>query len=104
MELETLCSFSPRVISPLTGIVDSQETHADAAVDARKRIPTENGRQFEIQRLKENQKTALANLTKQINIILPLLADFENEKQVHVREQMPRGCPGGRGGDGHRWN
>ena len=44
MELETLTSFSPRVISPLTGIVDSQETHADAAVDARKRIPTEKGR------------------------------------------------------------
>ena len=37
MELETLRS-SPRAISPLTGIVDSQETHADAAVDARKRF------------------------------------------------------------------
>ena len=39
MELETLHSLSPRAISLLTGIVDSQETHADAAVDARKRIP-----------------------------------------------------------------
>ena len=84
MELETLRSLSPRAISPLTGIVDSQGTHADAAVDARKRIPTEKGRQFEIQRLKENRKTALANLTKQINVILPLLADFENEKQVRI--------------------
>ena len=65
-----------------TSIVDSQETHADPAVDARKRNATEKGRQFEIERLKENQKTALANLTKQINVILPLLADFENEKQV----------------------
>ena len=83
MELETLRS-SPRAISPLTGIVDSQETHADAAVDARKRIPTEKGRQFEIQRLKENRKTALANLTRQINVISPLLADFENEKQVRL--------------------
>ena len=53
-------------------------------MDARKQIPTEKGRQFEIQRLKENQKTALANLTRQINIILPLLADFENEKQVRI--------------------
>ena len=48
------------------------------------RIPTEKGRQFDIQRLKENRKTALANLTKQINVILPLLADFENEKQVRI--------------------
>ena len=42
----------------------------------------EKGREFAIQRLKENRKTALANLTKQMNIISPLLADFENEKQV----------------------
>ena len=42
------------------------------------------GRQFEIQRLNENRKTALANLTRQINVILPLLADFENEKQVRL--------------------
>ena len=60
IELETLHSSSPRAISPLTGIVDCQETH----VDAGKRIPTEKGRQFEFQRLKEYRKTALANLTK----------------------------------------
>ena len=81
MELETL---SPRAISPLNGIVDFQEPRVDVAVDARKRIPTENSRQFEIQRLKESRKTALANLTKQINVILPLLADFENDKQVRI--------------------
>ena len=43
MELETLRSLSPPLVTtifPLTGIVDSQETHADAAVDARKRINT----------------------------------------------------------------
>ena len=39
---------------------------------------------FEIQRLKESRKTALANLIKQINIILPLLADFEDEKKVRI--------------------
>ena len=50
--------------SPVNGIVDFQETRADVAVDARKRIPTEKGRQFEIQRLKESRRTALANLTK----------------------------------------
>jgi len=63
MELETFRSLLPRVISPLTGIEDSRETRTDAAVDARKWIPTEKGRQFAIQRLKENRKTALANLT-----------------------------------------
>ena len=58
MELETLHSLSARAISPLTGIM---ETRADVAVDARKRIPTEKGGQFDIQRLKENRKTTLAN-------------------------------------------
>ena len=42
----------------------------------------EKDKQSEIQRLKENRKTVLGNLTKQINIISPLLADFESEKQV----------------------
>ena len=46
------------------------------------REKTEKGKQFEINRLKENRKTALANLTRQINIISPLLADFESKKQV----------------------
>ena len=61
MKLDTLRSLSPRAISPLFGIVDSQETCADVAVKARKRIPTEKSRQFEIQRLKESRKTS--NLT-----------------------------------------
>ena len=43
---------------------------------------TEKGKQVEIQRSKGNRKTVLAKLTKQINIIPPLLADFESEKQV----------------------
>ena len=34
--------------------------------------------------MKENRKTALANLTRQINLISPLLTDFENEKQVRT--------------------
>ena len=34
--------------------------------------------------MKESRKTALANLTKQINVILALLTDFENEKQVRI--------------------
>ena len=78
VDLDTMCS-SPRAISPLTGVL-AQETH----MDVRKRIPTEKGRQFDIQRLKENRKTALANLTKQMNLISPLLTDFENQKQVRT--------------------
>ena len=78
MDLDTICS-SPRAISPLTSIL-AHETH----MDERKRIPTENGRQSEIQKLKENRKTALANLTKQMNLVSPLLTDFENEKQVRT--------------------
>ena len=53
-------------------------------MDMRKRIPTETGRQFKIQKLKENRKTALANLTKQMNLVSPLFTDFENEKQVRT--------------------
>ena len=34
--------------------------------------------------MKENRKTALANLTRQMNLISPLLTDFENEKQVRT--------------------
>ena len=67
MDLDTICLW-PLAISALTGIL-AQETH----IDMRKRIPTETGRQFKIQKLKENRKTALANLTKQMN--LPYLFD-----------------------------
>jgi len=80
MELESPHSSSPRATSPLTGIVDAEEIH----VHARKRIPSEKGRQFEIQRLKENRKTVLSNLTKQINIISSFMAGFKNEKQVGI--------------------
>ena len=34
--------------------------------------------------MKENRKTALATLTKETDVILPFLADFENEKQVRI--------------------
>ena len=78
VDLDTICS-SPRAISALTGVL-AQETH----MDVRKRIPTEKGKQFETQKMKENRKTALANLTRQMNLISPLLTDFENEKQVRT--------------------
>ena len=78
MDLATICS-SPRAISPLTGIL-AQESH----MNVRKRIPTEKGTQFETQKLNENRKTALANLTRQMNLISTLLTDLENEKQVRT--------------------
>ena len=48
----------------------------------------EKDKQFEIQRLKENRKTVLGNLTKQINIISPLLADFESENLCTFTERI----------------
>ena len=78
MDLATICS-SPRAISPLTGIL-AQESHMDVG----KRIPAEKGTQFETQKLNENRKTALANLTRQMNLISTLLTDLENEKQVRT--------------------
>ena len=47
-------------------------------------LVTTLGKQFETQKMKENRKTALANLTRHMNPISPLLTDFENEKQVRT--------------------
>ena len=77
MDLDTICS-SPLAILALTGIL-AQETH----MDVRKRIPTETGRQFDIQKLKENRKTELANLTKQMNLISSLKKQMRTEV-VHL--------------------
>ena len=53
-------------------------------VGIRKRIASSKGRQFEIGTLKNNRKTALTSLNKQMRIISPLLADFKNESQVRL--------------------
>ena len=49
------------------------------------REKTGKGKQFEIQRLKENRKTVLVKLTKQINTISPLLADFERKNKYRLK-------------------
>lgn len=45
---------------------------------ARKKIPTDKGKQYEIQRLKDRRTVALRHVTRQINKMKPLLADFNN--------------------------
>ena len=45
---------------------------------ARKNIPTDKGKQYEIQRLKDRRTVALRHVTRQINKMKPLLADFNN--------------------------
>ena len=61
MDVENKSShrWSTRAISPLTSIVIAEETDVDAQ-------KMEKGRQFEIQTLKENPKTALAWLSHKL--------------------------------------
>jgi len=45
---------------------------------ARKKIPTDKGKQYEIQRLKDRRTVALRHVTREINKMRPLLADLNN--------------------------
>ena len=45
---------------------------------ARKKITTDKGKQYEIQRLKEGRTVALRHVTRQINKMKPLLVDLNN--------------------------
>ena len=56
----------------------------ELAAGARKKIPTDKGKQYEIQRLKHGRIMALRHLTRQINKMKPLLADFNNFEFVSV--------------------
>ena len=51
---------------------------------ARKKIPTDKGKQYEIQRLKDRRTVALRHVTRQINKMKPLLSDFNNFEFVSV--------------------
>ena len=83
--LETSPERSPRVISPLNTMEDTEvEENVAAAADTRKRILTGKGREFEVQRFKDNRRNALSNLTKQMNKIRPLLPSWKNVELVKV--------------------
>ena len=45
---------------------------------ARKKIPTDKGKQYEIKRLKNRRTVAPRHVTGQINKVKPLLTDFNN--------------------------
>ena len=51
---------------------------------ARKKISTDKGKQYEIQRLKDRRTVALRHVTRQINKMKPLLTDFNNFEFVSV--------------------
>ena len=50
----------------------------------RKKIPMDKGKQYEIQRLKDRRTVALRHVTRQMNKMKPLLADFSNFEFVSV--------------------
>ena len=52
---------------------------------ARNKVPTEKGRQYILEKIKNDQKTALSNVTRQINKIKPLLSSFSNRQLVHLK-------------------
>ena len=86
--LETSPERSPRAISPLNTIEDTEvEENVAAGADTRKRIPTGKGRDFEVQRLKDNRRSVLSNLTKRMNKIRPLLFSWKNVELVKVESQ-----------------
>ena len=86
--LETSPERSPRAISPLNTIEDTEVEEKEAnGADTRKRIPTGKGREFEVQRFKDNRRNALSNLTKRMNKIRPLLFSWKNAELVKVESQ-----------------
>lgn len=52
---------------------------------ARNKVPTEKGRQYILEKIKNDRKIALSNVTRQINKIKPLLSSFSNRKLVHIK-------------------
>ena len=50
----------------------------------RKKIPTDKGKEYEIQRLKDRRTVALRHVTRQMNKMKPLLTDFNNFAFVSV--------------------
>ena len=52
---------------------------------ARDKVPTEKGRQYTLDKIKNDRRVALANVTRQINKIKPLLSSFSNQKLVRMK-------------------
>ena len=56
----------------------------ELATGARKKILTDKGKQYEIQRLKDRRTVAPRHVTRQINKMKPFLTDFNNLEFVSV--------------------
>ena len=86
LRFETLPERSPRVISPLNELDGADDMLAGP--DVRRRIPTGKGREFEVQKLRDSRRSALSNLTKQMNKMRPLLSSLKNVEKVRVESQV----------------
>ena len=67
--------------------VGAKSTVSDAealGVGERRKIPTDKGKQHELQRLKDHRTVALRHVTRQINKVKPLLVDLNNYEFVSV--------------------
>lgn len=74
---------SPKVQDSLNMEEKSTVTGAEELQSgARKKIPTDKGKQYEIQRLKDRRTVALRHVTRQINKMKPLLTDLNNFELV----------------------
>ena len=51
-------------------------------LDARRKIPTDKGKQYGLKRLKDHRSVALRHVTRQINKMKPILVDFNNSEFV----------------------
>jgi hypothetical protein len=61
---------------------ESEEKEMYGASD---KVPTEKGRQYTLDKIKNDRRVALANVTRQINKIKPLLSSFSNQKLVRMK-------------------
>ena len=52
--------------------------------DRRRNIPTDKGKQYKVQRLKDHRAVALRHVTGQVNKMKPILVDFNNYELICV--------------------
>ena len=82
---ETELPNSVKVQGSLNMGAKSTVSDAEAlGVGERRKIPTDKGKQHELQRLKDHRTVALRHVTRQINKMKPLLADLNNYEFVSV--------------------
>ena len=82
---ETELPNSVKVQGSLNMGANSTVSDAEAlGVGERRKIPTDKGKQHELQRLQDHRTVALRHVTRQINKMKPLLAELDNYEFVSV--------------------